>query len=153
MNKSLIALAISGMMAGPAMAANEHDHGNAAAEDNADSHGMMTGMMDHGQMMQMQERMQEMQKLMADIHAESDPARRMQMMEEHMAKMHDAMGMMDHEGSGNMSGMDMNQRMALMQNQMGMMGMMMQQMMEHLSAEEDHDGNEPGSGCRQRELN
>lgn len=141
MNKILLMALTAGMMAGPALAADDPDNQGAAEETMAP--GMMMGMMNHEQMMRMQEHMQEMQQLMADIQAESDPDRRQALLEAHRAKMDEAMGMMGgammgHTGGGNMREMDMAERMQMMQNQMGMMGMMMQQMMEHFSTGEGH---------------
>jgi hypothetical protein len=139
MQKLLPTLALLGLMGLPALVAAQPEHDHAPAGDGAMAQGMMPGMMNHEQMMQMQSRMLEMQELMARIQAEDDPSARMQMMEEHMAKMHDAMGMMgEHDAEADMPHMDMEQRMEMMQGQMGMMGMMMQQMMEHMSAEGSH---------------
>lgn len=110
----------------------------AAQEKDAMAPGMMMGMMNHEQMMQMRDHMQEMQQLMADIRKEADPDSHMQMMSGHMEQMNKAMGMMGgammgRPGNGDISHMNMEDRMQMMQDQMGMMAMMMQQMMEHYS--------------------
>ena len=106
--------------------------------------GMMMGMMNHDQMMQMQEHIEQMQKLMGDIKMEHDPQQRMQMLNEHAKQMNEAMGMMGgammgEPGNKNLADMNMQERMDLMQNQMGMMQQMMQQMMEHFSATTEDD--------------
>lgn len=117
----------------------------AANEQEGMKPGTMMGMMNHEQMTQMREHMQEIQEVMAAIKAENNPERRMEMMQEHKAKMNEAMGMMGGAMMGrpemrNEESMNMEERMAMMQNQMGMMGMMMQQMMEHFSTGEGLHG-------------
>ena len=145
MKMQLCGLIFAGILSGSVLAADEHNHENQAQADNAMAPGMMMGMMNHEQMMQMHEHMQQMQQLMTEITAVNDPDRRMSMMEQHMEQMNESMGMMGgammgRSGNGDMSGMEMQERMDMMQNQMGMMGMMMQQMMEHFSADEGHHG-------------
>jgi hypothetical protein len=89
----------------------------------------------------MQQNMQEMQTLMAQIKEEQDPAKLEALMQQHRELMREGMGMM-REGMGMMgrngepaAGMTMERRMEGMEGRMEMMQMMMGQMMEHDNAE------------------
>ena len=144
MKKVLLLTVVTGLLSGTVLAADEHDHdANQAQEGEAMAPGMMMGMMNHEQMMQMHEHMQEMQALMTRISEEDDPDVRQELMQEHMASMQEGMAMMGGSrmgmtGDGDMSSMNMEERMSLMQNQMGMMQMMMEQMMSHYSQDGNH---------------
>ena len=109
------------------------------------------------QMAQMQSKMKEMQALMTQLHATTDPKERERLMDAHMKAMGEAMGMMDKMAGGMMGpggGAGMRQcaagdatcRMDQMQNQQGMMGqrmdmmqMMMRQMMGQMAEQEGAD--------------
>lgn len=108
-------------------------------------------------MMQMQERMQQMQKLMDRIRTTKNPRERRKLMQEHMRDMRRAMSMMGGGKGGMMMGGGMmgsgkggmmggaNGRpmspermqgmMQKMEDRQQMMQMMMNQMMEHMSAQ------------------
>lgn len=95
-------------------------------------------------------RMQEMHKTMECIQQSKDPAERQRLMQEHMEQMRKIMGdmhgMMDKGMGGGMSAED---RQRMMQKRMDMMQGMMEQMMEHMMAVEGaapSRGKEAGSG-------
>ena len=142
--KILLLTVTTGLLTGPVLAAEEHDHdANQAQEGEAMAPGMMMGMMNHEQMMQMHEHMQEMQALMTRVSEEDDPEIQQQLMQEHMASMQEGLAIMGGSrmgmsGNEEMSSMSMEERMNMMQNQMGMMNMMMEQMMRHYSQDNDH---------------
>lgn len=77
---------------------------------------------------QMQQHMQKMQSLMAQIKGEQDPAELEQLKSQHMSLMYEGMQMM--EGSNTAApAMDMEARVEMMEKKMQMMQMMMGQMM------------------------
>ena len=92
--------------------------------------------------MAMNENMQEMQKMMGEIQAEQDPAKREALMMEHMEAMHKGMEMMGQQAGTAPSGMAMGNRMEGMEKRMEMMQKMMGQMMEHEAAEMENPTHE-----------
>lgn len=87
--------------------------------------------------MQMQQQMQKMESLMAQIATEQNPEKLEQMMSEHMKLMHEGMQMMG-DSSAAATGMEMKARVDMMEmrmQKMQKMQMMMGQMMQHNSEE------------------
>lgn len=117
-------------------------------------------------MMQWQERMQQMDMMLDQARKSNDPQQHQKLMNEHMQSMQEGMGMMKgmmgQNGMGGpmssgkdagkgMGSMDINQRMEMMQNRMDMMQTMMQHMMGQQAEEMRmgpgmRQGMGPGSG-------
>lgn len=149
-------------------AAHQHDASAASSPNSAHQ--------PDASMAHMHANMQRMQEMMAKIHATKDPAERQRLMAEHRAAMRSHMqamgGMMGHgtmdEGScsmmgstsggrgmarGGMMGGDSAQHQCQMMGHMQMMHGMMQQMMEHMSAEhgDQPDGKPAAPDQKQQE--
>jgi hypothetical protein len=102
-------------------------------------------------MPQMQDKMKTMQELMLKVRASKDPAERQQLLQQHSKAMQDQMGMMrGMGGQGGMMGGGMRMGGGMqggtsppanaqqtMQAHMEMMQMMMDQMQQHLEAQQD----------------
>lgn len=97
-------------------------------------------------LVQMKERLKQMQALVQQLEKTSDPAERRKLLTEHMRAMHKGMDSMRGMGGGMMMGMmasDADHRghahvgspsPDIMQRRMDMMQMMMEQMMQHMQA-------------------
>jgi hypothetical protein len=126
-------LALTVLLAGLSHHAVGQQHGDG---DSGHEHsGEPMGMMNQDKMMAMDQHMQDMQSLMAEIREEDDPERRQQLMQEHMQQMQSSMGMMEGmmaAGPDNAQTDSNASSMQKMQNRMEMMQKMMRQMMSHM---------------------
>lgn len=112
----------------------------------AASPGMGMGMMDMN-------RMQEMQKMMERIEQSDDPAEKQRLMQEHMDEMHKMMSDMHGMMGKGMSGSAPDRQQAT-EKRMDMMQGMMEQMMEHMMAREKMSkmsGKDKGMGKEKRD--
>lgn len=110
------------------------------------SPGMGMGMMDMN-------RMQEMHKMMERIEQSDDPAEKQRLMQEHMDEMHKMMSDMHGMMGKGMSGSAPDRQQAT-EKRMDMMQGMMEQMMEHMMAREKMSkmsGKDKGMGKEKRD--
>ena len=156
MNRFLQSMLLAAMLAVPvAQAADPEDHAAHHADADRQQADSAPGDKATGMKMEkMQEQMKKMREQMDRIHAAKDPQERQKLMTEHMQSMRDSMntmhamggGMMGKkgepmmEGSGDSGGAPMGKMMMkrhkMMEDRMDMMQMMLEQMMEHESAEQ-----------------
>lgn len=109
--------------------------GISSAHQHSDKSHMSMSMMDDAAMEKMNEHITKMNKTLAKIKQEKDPAKREQMLNEHANSMQDMMGMM-HDSKGNTGMMHSKEmsaemKMAMMEERLQMMEKMMEQMMGH----------------------
>ncbi|WP_247713114.1 hypothetical protein [Qipengyuania polymorpha] len=128
MKRTVLAFALAtGLAATPAMAQQQHDHGDQAAAQQQSHAGHM--MQDSDAMAAHREKMAEMRALMQQAHAAGDPAERQRLMAEHRAKVQEHMAGMMQGGNADM--------MAACHQRMMMMHDMMEQMAAHENMAQD----------------
>lgn len=128
MKLTVLAFALAtGLATTPAMARQQHDHGDQAAAQQQSHAGHM--MQDSAAMTAHREKMAEMRALMQQAHAASDPAERQRLMAEHRTAMQEHMtGMMQGDNADMMAAC--HQRMMMMHD-------MMEQMAAHQNMPQD----------------
>ena len=126
MRNLLAMLAITTILSTPIFAAEEASKNDSEAETSS----MKCCKMNEEKKVAMQEKMQNMQALMAAIREEQDSEKRRQLMQEHMASMREGMNMMKQDVADS-SSESIEERVTMMENQIGIMRMMMEQVIEN----------------------